>query len=89
MRQSSRIAGNGCDTDGMTDDRALVRSKDVAEAFGVDPATVYRWERAGIIRAASRTAGGQSRYRLSEVRQQLAEHRGDVAAGWPEDEHNA
>jgi predicted site-specific integrase-resolvase len=63
-----------------------VRSTDVARALGVDPSTVYRWERAGIIRRDATTAGGQARYNLAKVRQQLAEHQGDRKAAAPEDQ---
>lgn len=52
----------------------LVRASDVALALGVDVSTVYRWERAGIITAATRTAGGQARYHLDDVRREVANH---------------
>ena len=43
-----------------------VRIGEAAEAFGVSPATVRRWETSGKI-TAERTPGGQRRYDLSAL----------------------
>jgi excisionase family DNA binding protein len=45
----------------------LLTPSEVAEMFGVDTATVSRWERAGRLRAV-RTLGGHRRFRESEIR---------------------
>jgi transposase-like protein len=55
-------------------DAPLIRTAEAARALGVVPSTLYRWERAGIVRPAMRTAGGQARWRLDELREQLDEH---------------
>lgn len=41
--------------------------REVAERFGVRTTTIARWERAGRLQA-TRTLGGQRRYRVADVR---------------------
>lgn len=59
----------------MPRDRLLTPSE-VASLFRVDPKTVTRWANAGKI-GRTRTPGGHSRYRESEVRALLEEQHGD------------
>lgn len=54
-------------------DRRLLRTSEVATALGVDRSTVYRWQRAGVIRPENVTHGKQARWVLDDVRKQLAE----------------
>ena len=57
----------------MTIDRPknrLLTSKEVAEAFRVDPKTVTRWALTGKI-SSIRTPGGHRRFSLSEVNRLL------------------
>ena len=56
-----------------TKDR-LVGTGDAARALGIDRTTLGRWAAAGIVRPASRTAGGHLRWSLPTLREQLAEH---------------
>jgi predicted DNA-binding transcriptional regulator AlpA len=56
----------------MTDE-PLLRTAAAAAKIGVDASTLYRWERAGYVRPTLHTAGGQARWRLSELREQLAD----------------
>ncbi|WP_282975243.1 MerR family transcriptional regulator [Saccharopolyspora erythraea] len=49
-------------------------SSEVARELGVTRQTVARWVRQGIVTPAAVTAGGQARFRLDEVKQQLREH---------------
>lgn len=59
----------------------LLTPGEVAELFGVDPATVTRWSNAGRLRAR-RTPGGHRRFRASEVQEMLERVRnGDGGAG--------
>jgi excisionase family DNA binding protein len=44
----------------------LLKPREVADLFGVDPKTVTRWAKAGKL-SAIRTLGGHRRYRKSEV----------------------
>jgi 8-oxo-dGTP pyrophosphatase MutT (NUDIX family) len=56
----------------MTDNRPrLIRTAEAARAIGVDPATLRRWARSGIVTPASRTAGGQDRWNLADLQRQL------------------
>jgi excisionase family DNA binding protein len=45
----------------------LLTPRQVAEIFAVDPKTVTRWAKAGLIRSI-RTPGGHRRFREPEVR---------------------
>jgi excisionase family DNA binding protein len=51
---------------------ALLTPAEVAALFRVDPKTVTRWARAGMI-TSLRTLGGHRRYRESEVRTLLGQ----------------
>ena len=53
-----------------TDDD-LMKPREVAAAFRVDPKTVTKWANAGKLTCV-RTPGGQRRYRADEVRALLA-----------------
>lgn len=53
------MADNYLSTDGL------------ADALDVHPETVRRWVRAGKLSPTMRTPGGQARYELADVRQQL------------------
>lgn len=50
---------------------ALMTPAEVANAFRVDPRTVARWAKAGII-SCIRTPGGHRRYRKSEIDERLS-----------------
>ncbi|GGJ01543.1 hypothetical protein GCM10011581_43430 [Saccharopolyspora subtropica] len=52
----------------------LVSSSEVARELGVTRQTVARWVRQGIITPAAVTAGGQARFDVDQVKQQLREH---------------
>jgi excisionase family DNA binding protein len=54
------------------DSEALLTPAEVAELFRVDPKTVTRWARSGML-TSLRTLGGHRRYRESEVRKLLGE----------------
>ncbi|NWJ69612.1 MerR family transcriptional regulator [Pseudonocardia sp. ICBG1122] len=49
----------------------MVGTGAAAAAVGVDPATLWRWERAGRVKAELRTAGGQLRWDIDRLRAQL------------------
>jgi excisionase family DNA binding protein len=51
----------------MADGDKLLTSAEVAGIYKVDPKTVTRWAKAGLI-ASIRTPGGHRRYRESEIR---------------------
>jgi len=51
--------------------RRLVATGAAAAAVGVDPATLWRWAKAGRVSAELRTAGGQLRWDVERLRQQL------------------
>lgn len=52
----------------------LVRTAEAARELSLDPSTLARWARQGIIRPAFRTAGGQARWDMDQLRQQVAAH---------------
>lgn len=52
--------------------RRLVGTGAAAAAIGVDPATLWRWEKDGRVAAELRTAGGQLRWDVDRLRRQLA-----------------
>lgn len=54
--------------------RRLIRTAEAARELGIDPATLRRWARAGIVRPATRTAGGQDRFDLDDLKRQIDEH---------------
>jgi hypothetical protein len=56
------------------EDEPLMRTSAAARALGIDPSTLYRWERAGIVAPETRTAGGQARWRVTPLRRQVEAH---------------
>jgi 8-oxo-dGTP pyrophosphatase MutT (NUDIX family) len=51
--------------------RRLVGTGAAARAVGVDPATLWRWAKVGRVTPELRTAGGQLRWDVAQLRQQL------------------
>lgn len=62
----------------------MLTPQQVAELFTVDPKTVSRWAREGLIRAV-RTPGGHRRFPISAVNKKLQEGIGESAGGGDED----
>ena len=52
-------------------ERRLVGSGRAAEELGIDPATLWRWEQRGLVTPTTRTIGGQARWDLDELREQV------------------
>lgn len=52
-----------------------VRTAEAARLLDVDPSTLARWARQGIVQPVNRTAGGQARWDLDELRRQLDAYR--------------
>jgi predicted site-specific integrase-resolvase len=67
----------------MTAPGRLVRSAEAARALGVTTTTLWRWRRAGVVRPATITHGGQARWNLEELRRQLAAAKDGAAAPEP------
>jgi 8-oxo-dGTP pyrophosphatase MutT (NUDIX family) len=59
----------------VTDPRKFVRSKAAARALGIDRATLWRWKQAGIVTPAHKTAGGQARWDIEQLHEQVRQHR--------------
>lgn len=55
-------------------ERPLVRTSEAARELAIDPSTLTRWAQAGIVTPALRTAGGQARWDLDALREQVASH---------------
>lgn len=55
----------------MEGDRQLVGTGKAAAAVGVNPATLWRWERDGHVAAETRTVGGQLRWNIDDLRRQI------------------
>ncbi|WP_226366638.1 helix-turn-helix domain-containing protein [Pseudonocardia sp. ICBG162] len=55
----------------MAQERQLVRTAEAARALAVDPSTLSRWAQKGIVKPALRTAGGQARWDLDDLRAQI------------------
>ncbi|MDN5918669.1 MAG: MerR family DNA-binding transcriptional regulator [Pseudonocardia sp.] len=55
----------------MAEEPALIRTAEAARALGVSSATLRRWARAGKVKPAERTLGGQDRWNLTELREQI------------------
>ncbi|MEU7457507.1 BldC family transcriptional regulator [Streptosporangium roseum] len=51
----------------------LLTSEEVAAVFHVDPKTVVRWARAGLLKAIRTPGGRLLRYRPTDIRALLAE----------------
>lgn len=51
-----------------------MRTADAARELSIDPSTLARWARAGIVKPAIRTAGGQARWDLDDLQRQVNEH---------------
>lgn len=66
------------DTAPAQDGDQLIRPGKAARQFGVDTKSLRRWHKLGLI-GAQLTAGGQRRYRESEVRALVAELSGLAA----------
>lgn len=49
----------------------LLRTAEAARALGVSAATLRRWARAGKVAPASKTLGGQDRWDLDDLREQI------------------
>lgn len=52
----------------------LVRTAEAAQELSLDPSTLARWARQGIVTPAFRTAGGQARWNMRQLREQVAQH---------------
>lgn len=57
----------------MPGEERLLKPSEAARAIGVATSTLARWRRDGLIIPAEMTAGGQARYRLSDLRAQIRE----------------
>lgn len=55
-------------------ERRLVGTGRAAEELGIDPATLWRWERQGYVTPATRTIGGHARWDLDDLREQVRRH---------------
>ena len=65
----------------------LVTTSKAAEELGVHPATLWRWQKAGTVTPAYVTPGGQARWDLDQLREQLmAQHESPIPeeSGRPE-----
>ena len=52
-------------------DRKLIRTAEAARALSVDPSTLSRWAQKGLVKPKLRTAGGQARWDLDDLREQV------------------
>lgn len=55
----------------MTDNLPLIRTAEAARSLGVSAETLRRWSRAGKVKPAERTLGGQDRWNLDDLREQI------------------
>ncbi|MFR9803198.1 MerR family DNA-binding transcriptional regulator [Pseudonocardia sp. RS010] len=55
----------------MPDDQPLIRTAEAARALGVSSETLRRWSRAGRVKPARRTLGGQDRWDLEDLKRQV------------------
>jgi DNA-binding transcriptional MerR regulator len=49
----------------------LITTSKAAEQLGVHPATLWRWQKAGIVTPTYVTPGGQARWDLDQLAEQL------------------
>lgn len=49
----------------------LIRTAEAARELGVAPSTLYRWAQIGLVTPATRTARGQTRWDLDDLRAQV------------------
>lgn len=59
----------------MQPKRKWLNTSQAADALDVDPSTLWRWQQKGMITPAWTTPGGQARWDLDELHQQLGIHR--------------
>jgi len=52
-------------------DQRLIRTAEAARALSVDPSTLSRWARQGLVKPTLKTAGGQARWNLDDLREQV------------------
>jgi 8-oxo-dGTP pyrophosphatase MutT (NUDIX family) len=64
-----------CDTAGVQEEPKLVNTSRAARELDVHPATLWRWQKKGLITPAWTTPGGQARWDLDELARQLGIHR--------------
>ncbi|WP_308817754.1 MerR family transcriptional regulator [Pseudonocardia alni] len=55
----------------MGEQTKLVRTAEAARALSVDPSTLSRWAQKGLVHPKLRTAGGQARWDLDDLREQV------------------
>jgi 8-oxo-dGTP diphosphatase len=58
----------------MSTNPKLVTTSRAARELDVHPSTLWRWQREGLVRPAWTTPGGQARWDMEELRQQLGIH---------------
>jgi len=56
----------------MTTSSQLVTTGQAARALGIDPATLWRWAKAGLVQPTYRTPGGHFRWSIDDLRDQLS-----------------
>jgi 8-oxo-dGTP pyrophosphatase MutT (NUDIX family) len=59
----------------MQEERRLISTSRAARALDVHPSTLWRWQQDGLVRPAWTTPGGQARWDLDELHEQLGIHR--------------
>ncbi len=52
-------------------ERSLLTTGQAANALGIDPATLWRWEKRGLVTPETHTIGGQARWQLDKLRGQV------------------
>lgn len=74
-----RLCQLRCDHAPVPEERRLVSTGDAARHIGVDRSTLGRWVAAGYVRPTRKTIGGQYRWDLDDLEEQLraAEAKGD------------